>query len=292
MHLHTIHIHTHRLFDHSFHEDTVLPRLRAEVEPDFREVDGAIGITVKCGDTNCIFEFITYKYIGEVERKPNATLVEHMPGSNAEPVTTDHHLQDGNRLQPMPVNSRHSNSDFQRESLSQNDSDRDYSSLSPPLQALHSIEEPLQRMSSKAHLPKLQQRTFDLSPHARLKRQRTLEEATKCSSSNVPNNDLQAHSSDSNRRDYTAEQGKRSNQLEVDVHIAASSSCAISQGPNNTTGSTRHETGGSNLHYQSQRSSSAVATMPLPSIDEDGSYESTESSVLSPEAIFTTPTDQ
>lgn len=285
---------THRLFDHSFHEDTVLPRLRAEVEPDFREVDGAVGITVKCGDTNCIFEFITYKYIGEVERKPNATLVEHTPGSNDEPLTRmEPHTttQDGNRLQPMPVNSRarHLNSDFQQESLSHNDSDHDYSSLSPPL---HPQQEPLQRMSSEAHLPKLEQRTFDLSPHARLKRQRTLEEATLCSSSNVPNNDLQVHSSDSNRREYTAEQGKRSNQLEVDVHIGASASCAVSQGPNNTT---RHGTGGSNLHYQSQRSqtiSSTAATMPLSSIDEDGSYESTESSVLSPESVFTTPTDQ
>ena len=272
----------------------MLPQLRAEVEPDFREVDGAIGITVKCGDTNCIFEFITYKYIGEVERKPNATSVEHMPGSNAEPLTTDHHLQDENPLQPIPVNSQHL--DFQQQSLSHNDSDHDYSSLSASLHPLHSMEEPLQQRRSKAHLPKLEQRTFDLSPRTRLlKRQKTLEEATLRSNSNIPNNDLQAHSSDSNRRQYTAEQGKRSNQPAVDVHISASSSCALSQGPNNTTVSTRPGTGGSNSHYQSQRSqtiSSTVATMPLSSIDEDGSYESTESSVVSPEPVFTTPTDQ
>lgn len=219
---------TRRLFDHSFHEETVLPQLRAEVEPDFREVDGATGITVKCGDTNCVFEFVTYKYIGEVERKP---MVEHTQGLNAEPLTTDHRLQDGNHSQPTPVNPQHS--DFKQESLPHNDSDQDYSSLSPPLQPLYPMEEPIQPYHSKAHLPQPERRAvFDLSPHGRLKRQRTLEETTVCSSSMIPNNDLQVHSSDSNRREYTAEQGKSSDQLEVEVHIATS---AVSQGPSNTS---------------------------------------------------------
>lgn len=220
-------------------------------------------------------------------------MVEHTQGLNAEPLTTDHRLQDGNHSQPMPVNPQHS--DFKQESLPHNDSDHGYSILYPPLHPLHSVEEPIQPYHSKAHLPQPERRAiFDLSPHGRLKRQRTLEETTVCSSSIIPNNDLQVHSSDSNRREYTTEQEKSSDQLEVEVHIATSSSCAISQGPNNTTVSTRHVAGGSNLHNRSQRSQTVSSTMALSSIDEDGSYmyESTKASVISPEPVFRTPTDQ
>ena len=58
-------IHFCRLFDHTFHESTVIPALKEEVGTDFQTVDGCHGITVQCGDTSCVFEFITYKYVGK-----------------------------------------------------------------------------------------------------------------------------------------------------------------------------------------------------------------------------------
>lgn len=190
----------YRLFDHSFHENTVLPQLRAEVEPDFREIDGATGITVKCGDTNCVFEFITYKYIGEVEKEPKTTT----QGTNNEPLSnaSDVPLQAAvHHPQSMP---QYSNSDFTQESFNR--------SNSLPLRPLYTMEGPMKPGSthnSKGPPTLERHATFDFSPHARsLKRQRTLEAAaTTSSSSTTPNNDLQIHSSDSNRQEYTANGG-------------------------------------------------------------------------------------
>ena len=245
-HTHT-HTHTHshtnhpifRLFDHSFHENTVLPLLRAEVGPDFREVDGSTGITVKCGDTNCIFEFVTYKYIGEAQEEESdqpqtVTLAELLQNSNDEPHTdNDQHPMHVNRSQSMPVHSQYQD----RESNS--DSDRDPSSSLSPLSAsfsppLHPAVDPLEpggvyNFGGGQNPPQLQQqnKTFDFSPQARslkrqqtlkadaraLKRQETLEPASQFSSSStsVPNNDQQAHSSefsDSNRCQYTTTEAK------------------------------------------------------------------------------------
>ena len=45
-----------------------MPTLKEEVGTDFQIVDGCHGITVQCGDTSCVFEFITYKYIGKTEK--------------------------------------------------------------------------------------------------------------------------------------------------------------------------------------------------------------------------------
>ena len=50
---------------------------------DFQEVDGCSGITVICGDTTCVFEFVTYKYIGKTEEpnpEPKTMTLEELLG--------------------------------------------------------------------------------------------------------------------------------------------------------------------------------------------------------------------
>ena len=52
-----------RLFDHSYHAKYVQPQLknlRGRVK--LLRVGGYEGIPVKCGSTNCVFEFSTYRY--------------------------------------------------------------------------------------------------------------------------------------------------------------------------------------------------------------------------------------
>ena len=59
----------------------MLPKLEAEVGPDFRLVDGQSGITVNCGDIECVFEFIVYQYSGEPkleEKQWTGTLADLM----------------------------------------------------------------------------------------------------------------------------------------------------------------------------------------------------------------------
>ena len=59
----------------------MLPKLKAEVGPDFRLVDGQSGITVNCGDIECVFEFIVYQYSGEPkleEKQWTGTLADLM----------------------------------------------------------------------------------------------------------------------------------------------------------------------------------------------------------------------
>ena len=50
---------------------------------DFQEVDGCTGITVVCGDTSCVFEFVTYKYTGKTEEArpvPKTITLEELLG--------------------------------------------------------------------------------------------------------------------------------------------------------------------------------------------------------------------
>ena len=210
----------HRLFDHTYHEKTVLPCLRAEVGPDFREVDGCTGITVKCGDTICIFEFIAYKYIGEtekVEEPETFTLADLMEQqSNDDPPNNEAGDQHPpvfiGRSQSMPINAQPSETDQDTPPV-----------ISPPLTRplepgrvydFGGTQHPqLQRQNTLP--PQLQQQgTFDFSPQAReLKQRQMLKSArafNRSASVQSPNNNQPVESSssglrDSNRQRYTPE---------------------------------------------------------------------------------------
>ena len=113
-----------RLFDHDYHQKNVLPKLEAEVGPDFRLVDGQSGITVNCGDIECIFEFIAYQYTGETtkEEKPGTTTLADLIGQPDEDETMYDNDEASSqvhfsRSQSGPVNPRHSENDQEDSSL-------------------------------------------------------------------------------------------------------------------------------------------------------------------------------
>ena len=91
--------HFFRLFDHKFHQETVLKDLKEEIGEDEIVVDGFPGIKVQCGKTSCIFEFITYKYKGKVKKEE--------AGTNRDQLESE---------QPMPDN------DLQRKQVSRSQS--------------------------------------------------------------------------------------------------------------------------------------------------------------------------
>ena len=54
-----------RLFDDKFHTDRVAKDLSEQLGDEANVmIDKFSGIRVKCGDTECVFEFVAYKYKG------------------------------------------------------------------------------------------------------------------------------------------------------------------------------------------------------------------------------------
>ena len=73
-----------RLFDHRFHTEKVAKDLKKELGDEAEiMVSGVPGIRVECGETSCIFEFITYKYKGQVKEEENQP---HVVAPNNETV--------------------------------------------------------------------------------------------------------------------------------------------------------------------------------------------------------------
>ena len=105
-----------RLFDHEYHDKTVLPELEAEIAPDFRVVDGQKGITVSCGDIECVFEFIAYQYTGETtkEERQGTTI---LADENEATYDNDGTSNQVSRSPSVPVNARHSENDQEDSSL-------------------------------------------------------------------------------------------------------------------------------------------------------------------------------
>ena len=72
----------YRLFNHNFHAETVAKDLTKELGEEAQiQVGGIPGIQVKCGDTSCVFEFITYKYEGKVKEDEQKEQLQ--PNNNA-----------------------------------------------------------------------------------------------------------------------------------------------------------------------------------------------------------------
>ena len=70
------------MFDGSIHTETVVKDLKTELgEAAEVPVEGFSGIRVECGDTECIFEFVTYKYNGE-KRKEEEEVIEQLPNND------------------------------------------------------------------------------------------------------------------------------------------------------------------------------------------------------------------
>ena len=94
--------HIFRLFDHKFHQETVLKDLKEEIGEDEIVIDGFPGIRVQCGETSCIFEFITYKYKGKVKKEEAGTNRDQLEFEQSMP---DNDLQQKqvSRSQSMPA---------------------------------------------------------------------------------------------------------------------------------------------------------------------------------------------
>jgi hypothetical protein len=84
------------LFDGSIHTETVVKDLKTELgEAAEVPVEGFSGIRVECGDTECIFEFVTYKYNGEKKKE----VVFKPPPNNEVPAQAPTNIE---RSQSMP----------------------------------------------------------------------------------------------------------------------------------------------------------------------------------------------
>ncbi|CAI8054891.1 hypothetical protein GBAR_LOCUS29945 [Geodia barretti] len=84
------------LFDGSIHTETVVKDLKSELGDEAEvPVEGFSGIRVECGDTECIFEFVTYKYNGEKRKE----VVFKPPPSNEVPTQAPTNIV---RSQSMP----------------------------------------------------------------------------------------------------------------------------------------------------------------------------------------------
>ena len=177
--------------------------------PDFREVDGCTGITVKCGDTICIFEFIAYKYIGEtekVEEPETITLADLMEQqSNNNPPVFIGHLQSMSNDQPSETD--HYTSLIISSPLTH--------PLVPGSYTFCGTQHPQLQRQNIPPPQSQQQNTLDFSPQAReLERKQKSALSSKASSRSVsvqsPNNDQPVESSssglhDRNRQQYTQE---------------------------------------------------------------------------------------
>ena len=89
----------------------MFPKLKAEVGPDFREINGVSGITVNCGDIECVFEFIAYQYTGETtkEEGPQRVMLRDLPEQTGSEAPYDNDQGSGSqpahvaRSQTVPV---------------------------------------------------------------------------------------------------------------------------------------------------------------------------------------------
>ena len=285
----------------------MLPMLRAEAAPDFREVDGFTGVTVKCGDTNCVFEFVTYKYIGDVEEEPpqpkTVTLAEHL-GTHSDPTDSDQQpgFIEMDRSQSLPASSQFPDARSARESYT--GSDRDPSTSLPPTAPPRFQQGGVYDIGGGGQRrPPIERRhTVDLSPHVRsLQRQETLEAAEQAHSAAIPDNDRQAHFTarvDSNREERGGEADAREG--------AGSRGDTWTRGTTQTRGgansghSVRPARGGnsSGLHRAVQRPRLLSSTStPLSSIGEDeinvevevyreANGDTSDSAVTSPPPVF------
>ena len=88
------------MFDHKFHKETVLNDLKEQIGNEEVNVNGFPGIRVKCGDTLCIFEFVTYKYKGKRNKEED----DKVTGVIEEPSQPDNeaHPEAIERSQSMP----------------------------------------------------------------------------------------------------------------------------------------------------------------------------------------------
>ena len=308
-----------RLFDHTFHNNTVLPLLKAEVGPDFREVDGCSGLTVKCGDTDCIFEFVAYKYIGgtlKEEEQPKIETLEDLIRRECPEYDND---------QPIFVGPP----DIQRETQQ---SETDLDSTSPLTvhqpRPIKQTVVPLD-VEGQSHSAGVQrQNTVDYSPQAREQKRRSSRKLRKMSSQpagakarmDCPNNDLQRAIStsecpDENRREYflkaasskdecTMEPGEKqpadNAYREQTLNNGAGESLqTMSSGASNVgihwskqrMASSKplatSETHGSHSRDAAKQRRSSSSTRPLlSSIDESGTNDENESTLTSPPPVF------
>ena len=86
------------MFDGSIHTETVVRDLKSELGDEAEvPVEGFSGIRVECGDTECIFEFVTYKYNGE---KRKEEVVIEQPPNNDVPTSPPSNIE---RSQSLPA---------------------------------------------------------------------------------------------------------------------------------------------------------------------------------------------
>ena len=283
-----------RLFDHTFHEKTVLPHLLAEVGSDFREVDGCMGITVKCGDTNCVFEFIAYKYIGPVpEREENKTVTL---ADDDDPPDNDHSEQ------PQFIGRSQSMSSPHQFSASENSG----TGLQSPSPNQSLTPGGVYDYGGTQTRPVLQRsKTVDYSPQAREQKQqgkRSLKSAKAPSVSrsvSVTNSShTEGSSSDSNRRTYARESVSRESdhsnggttslgKMGVAMPISGATAAGNEQRVGDTTRQSHHSDGSSSQRgKQTQRPRLSSSKSPLLSIEEGGTDDENESSLTSPPPVF------
>ena len=90
---------SYRLFNGSIHTETVVKDLRSELGDEAEvPVEGFSGIRVECGDTECIFEFVTYKYNGERRKE----VVHKLPPSNEVPTPAPSNIERSQSMPPLP----------------------------------------------------------------------------------------------------------------------------------------------------------------------------------------------
>ena len=105
-------LYLYRLFDHDYHEETVVPKLEDGIEKgDFKTVDGIKGITVNCGDIECVFQFVAYQFKGDrtKEEAPRTITAADLFQSGASP-DNDRSSEEHDRFrhsQSVPFGPRH-----------------------------------------------------------------------------------------------------------------------------------------------------------------------------------------
>ena len=238
-----------RLFDHTFHNTTVVPLLEDEIGTDIREVDGCSGITVKCGDTECVFEFIAYKYIGETTQEE-------------EPKIDNEH----NRGQPILIGPADNTRESRR---SENDLDTSMP-LSPPMVVNHHNMPPLApggvyEFEDRSQPSVFQRQNKDYSPQARREQKR---------------NSTRRLRKNSSLSTETIPIATSNNEL-----AAANSSLEFSDDYHHTHSLETAQTMYSRQVQQHQGSSSSTRQL-LSSIEESGSGDENESLLISPPPVF------
>ena len=304
-----------RLFDHTFHNTTVVPLLEDEIGTDIREVDGCSGITVKCGDTECVFEFIAYKYIGETTQEEEPKIETLGDLIRQQPQYDNEH----NRGQPILIGPADNTRESRR---SENDLDTSMP-LSPPMVVNHHNMPPLAPGGVYEFEDRSQPSVFqrqnkvDYSPQAREQKRnstRRLRKNSSLSTETIPiatsNNELAAANSslefsDDYHHTYSLETASNetiidNNQPEARCKSGASESL---QTPESITDSSDASNIG--IHWSKQKvktlataqtmysrqvqqhqGSSSSTRQLLSSIEESGSGDENESLLFSPPPVF------